>query len=238
MSSVRSNENETVTPSLKSPRDSPSSPEFSPPERPTSVRQSLRFADMVETAMNDVGPFASIAATSAAPVTTLLAAIARNENAPGLFLRVYEDLFDRIAQSRQTTYSGLAATVTIYLSTNIAQLKNRVESLNSECCSLRIRLAAAEDRVEDLESSPGSTAPLANIPATTPLVAAVPYPLPIPPLSHAHTSQVVAASQTPTTPHISTPISRFNVSAATPYPSSLPHPSIRNTTLLHPVAYE
>ena len=227
-----------VTPTSESPRDSPLSPEFSPPERLTSVRQSLRFADMVETAKNDVGPLASIAATSAAPVATLRAAIASDKNAPGLLLRVYEDLRDRIAQSRQTTYSEVTAAVTSDLSTNVDQLETRVNSLNSECRSLRIRLAAAEDHVRDLESSPVSTAPLANIPTPTPLVASVPYPIPMPPANHAHTSQVGAASQNPTTPHISTPISRINVSAATPYPSSLPHPTIPNTTLSHTVTYE
>ena len=238
MSSGRSNENEMVTPTSESPRDSPLSPKFSPPDRPTSVRQSLRFADMFETATNDVGPLASIAATSAAPRETLRSAIASDENAPGLFLRVYEDLRDGIAQSRQTTYSEVAATVTTDLSTNVDQRETRVDSLNSECRSLRIRLAAAEDRVRDLECSPVSTAPLAKIPTPTPPVASVPYPIPLPPVNHAHTSQVGAASQTPTTPHISTPISRPNVSAATPYPSYLPHPTIPNTTLSHLVTYE
>ena len=147
MSSGRSNENEMVNPTLESPRGSPLSPEFSPPERPTSVRQSLHFADMFETATNDLGPLANIAATSAAPVATLRSAIASDENAPGLLLRVYEDLRDRIAQSRQTTYSEVAATVTSDLSTNIDQLETRVVSLNSECRSLRIHLAAAGDRV-------------------------------------------------------------------------------------------
>ena len=238
MSSGRSNENEMVSPTLKSPRDSPLSPEFSPPDLPASVRQSLRFANMVETATNDVGPLASIAATSAAPAATLRSAIASDENAPGLLLRVYEDLRDRIAQSRQTTYSEVAPTVTNDLSTNIDQLKTPVDSLNSECRSLRVRLAAAEDRVRDLKSSPVSTAPLANIPTPTPPVTSVPYPIPFPPVNHAHTSQVGAASETPTTPHISTPISRSNVSAATPYPSSLPHPTIPNITLSHRVTYE
>ena len=233
-----SNENEMVTPTLESPRDSPLSPEFSPPERATSVRQSLRFVAMVETATNDVGPLTSIAATSAAPAATLRSAIASDGNAPGLLLRVYEDLRDRIAQSRQTKYSEVAATVTTDLSTSIDQLETLVNSLNSECRSLRIRLAAAEDRVRDLESSPVSTAPLANISTPTPPMASVPYPITIPPMNHAHTSQVGAASQTPTTPHISTPISRPNVSAATPYPSSLPHPTLPNTTLSHPVTYE
>ena len=100
-----------VPPTLEYPRDSPLSPEFSPPDLPTSVRQSFRFADMVETTTNDVGPLASIAVTSATPVATLLAAIASDENEPGLLLRVYEDLRDRIAQSRQTTYSEVASTV-------------------------------------------------------------------------------------------------------------------------------
>ena len=94
---------------------------------------------MVETATNDVGPLASIAATSAAPVATLRSAIARDEKPPGLLLRVYEDLRDRIAQGRQTTYSEVAATMTSDLSTNIDQLETRVDSLNSECRSLRIR---------------------------------------------------------------------------------------------------
>ena len=143
MSSGRSNENEMVTPTLESPRESPLSPEFSPPDRRTSVRQSLRFADMVETATNDVGTLASIAATSAAPVATLRSAIASDENAPGLLLRVYEDLRDRIAQRRQRTYSEVAATVTSDLSTNIDQLETRVHLLNSESRSLRTRLAAA-----------------------------------------------------------------------------------------------
>ena len=120
-----------VTPTFKSPRGSPLSPEFSPPERPTSVRQPLRFADMVETATDDVGPLASMAATSAAPVATLRAAIASDENAPGLLLRVYEDLLDRIAQSRLRTYSEVAATVTSDLSTNIYQLETQADSLNS-----------------------------------------------------------------------------------------------------------
>ena len=235
ISSGWSNENEMVTPTLESRRDSSLSPEFSPPDRPTSVRQSLRFADMVETATNDVGPLSSIAATSTAPVATLHSANASDENAPGLLLCVYEDLRDRIAQSRQTTYSEVAATVTSDLSTNIDQLETRVDSLSSECRSLRIPLAAAEYRVRDLESSPVSTAPLANIPTPTPPVAPVSYPIPSPPVNHAHTSQVGAASETPTTPHISTPISRPNVSAATPYPSSLPIPTFPNTTLSHPV---
>ena len=99
MSNGQSNENEMVTPTLESTRDIPLNPEFSPPERPTSVRQSLRLADMVETATSDVGPLASIAATSAAPEATLRAAIASDENSPGLLLRVYEDPPDRIAQS-------------------------------------------------------------------------------------------------------------------------------------------
>ena len=57
-------------------------------------------------------------------------------------------------------------------------------------------------------------------------------------MNHAHTSQVGAASQTPTTTHISTPISRPNVSSATPYPSSISDPTIPNTTLSQPVTYE
>ena len=97
MSSGRSNENKMVTSTLESPRDSPLSPKFSPSDRPTSVRGSLRFADTVETATNDVGPLASFVATSEAPVATLRAAIASDEKAPGLLLRVYEDLRDRIA---------------------------------------------------------------------------------------------------------------------------------------------
>ena len=163
-----------VSPTLQSPRDSPLSPEFSPPERATSVRRSLRFADMVETATNDVGPLASIAANSAAPAETLHVAIASDESAPGLLLFVYEDLRGRIAHIRQTTYSKVAATVTSDLSTNIDQLETRVDSLNSECRSLRIRLAAAEDRMRDLESSPVSTAPLANIRTPTPPAISVP----------------------------------------------------------------
>ena len=234
----RSNEKEIVTPTLELPRDSPLSPEFSPPDRPTSVLQSLRFADMVETATNDVDPLASIAATSAAPVATLRLAIASDEDAPGMLLRVYEDLRDRIAQRGQTTYWEFAATVTSDLSTNIDQLETRVDSLNSECRSLRIRLAAAEDLVRDLEFSSASTAPLANIPTPTPPVASLPYPIPSPPVNHAHTSRVGAPSQTPTTPHTSTPSSCSNVPAATPYPSSLPHTTTPNTTLSHPVTYE
>ena len=74
---------------------------------------------MVEAATNDVGPLATIAATIAAPVTTLRAAIASDENAPGLLLRVYEYLRDRIAQSRQTKYSEVADTGTCDRSTNI-----------------------------------------------------------------------------------------------------------------------
>ena len=193
---------------------------------------------MVETATNDVGPLASIATTSAAPVVTLRAVIASDENAPGLLLHVYEDLRDLIAQSRQTMYLEVAATVTSDLSTNIDQLETRVDSLNCECRSLLIRLAAAEDRVRDLESLPVSTAPFANSPTSTPPVASVPYSIPIRPVNHAHTSQVGASSQSPTTPHISTQISRPNVSAATPYPSSLPHRTIPNNTLLNPVTYE
>ena len=122
MSSGRSNENEMVTPTLESPRDSPLSPEFSPPEHPTSVHQSLRLADMVETVTNDVVPLPIIAATSPAPVATLRAAIAGHENSPTLLLRGYEDLRDRIAQGGQTTYSEVAATVTSDLSRNIDQL--------------------------------------------------------------------------------------------------------------------
>ena len=150
MSSERSNENEMATPTFESPRNSPLSPGFSPPERPTPVRQSLRFADMVETATNDVGPHASIAASSAAPVATLRGAIASDENTPGLWFPVYEDLRDRIAQSRQTTYSEVARTVTSDLSMNIDRLETPFHSLNSECRSLRISLAAEEDRVRDL----------------------------------------------------------------------------------------
>ena len=66
----------------------------------------------------------------------------------------------------------------------------------------------------------------------------MPYATPVPLVNHAHTSQVGTASQTPTTPHILTPISRPNVSAATPYHSPLPHPTIPNTTLSHLVTYE
>ena len=204
----------------------------------TSVRQSLRFADMVETATNDVGPLASIAATCDAPVTALRAATASDENVPGLLLRVYEDFCDRIALSRQTTYSEVEATVTSDLSTNIDQLETAVDSLNSECRSLRIRLAAAEDRLRDLETSPASTAPLENITTPTPPMASVPYPIPNLPVNHAYKSQVGASSQIPTTPHISTPISHSNVSAATPYPANLPHQTIPNNNLSQPVTYE
>ena len=102
---------------------------------------------MVETARYDVSPLASISATSAAPVATLRSAIASDENAPGLLLCVYEDLRERIAQTRQTMYLELAATVPSDLLTNIDQLETRVDSLSSECRFLRIRLAAAEDRV-------------------------------------------------------------------------------------------
>ena len=172
--SGRSNEHEMVTPTLESPRDSPLIPEFSLPDRPTSVHQSLRFAAMVETATNDVGPLATIAATCAAPVATLRSAVASDENGPGLLLRVYEYLRDRIAQSRQTTYSEVAATVTSDFSTNIVQLETRVDSLKFECLSLRIHLAAAEVRVRDLESSTVSTVRLATIPNPTPPVASVP----------------------------------------------------------------
>ena len=118
---------------------------------------------MVETATNELGPPASMAETSAAPVATLRASIASDENAPGLLLRVCEDLRFRIAQRRQTTYSEVADTVTSDLSTNIDQLETRVDSLNSECRSFRILFAAAEDHLRDLESSPLSTAPLENI---------------------------------------------------------------------------
>ena len=189
---------------------------------------------MVETATNDVGPSASIAANSAAPVATLRAAIASDEKALGLFLRVYEDLRDRIAQTRQKTYSEITATVISDLSTKIDQLETRVDSFRSECRSLRTRLAAAGDRVRDLESSPVSTAPLLNIPTRAPPVASVSYSIPIPPVNNAHTSQVGAASQTQTNPYISTPISRSNVCAAPPYPSSLPNPIIPNTMFSHP----
>ena len=65
-----------------------------------------------------------------------------------------------------------------------------------------------------------------------------PYPKPIPPVIHAHTSQVGAASQTPITPHISTLISRPNMSTAAPHRSSLPHPAIPKSALSHPVTYE
>ena len=56
-------------------------------------------------------------------------------------------------------------------------------------------------------------------------------------MNHAHTSQVGAASETPTIPHTSTPISRPNVSAGTAYHSSLPHQTLPNTTLSHPFTY-
>ena len=91
--------------------------------------------------------------------------------------------------------------------------------------------------MRDLESSPESTAPLANIPTPLAPEASGPYPIPSPPLDDAHMSQVGAASQTPTTRHIWNPISRPDVSAATPYPSSLPNPTIPNNTLSHPVTY-
>ena len=238
MSNGRSNENKMVPPTSESPCDSPLSPKFSPPDCPGSVRQSLRLADMVETETNDVGPLASIAGTSAAPVATLRSAIASDENAAGLLLRVYKNLCDRIAQSRQTTYSEVAATVTSDISTNIDELEIRVDSLKFESRSLRIHLDATEDRVRDLESSPVSTAALPNIPTPTPPVASGPYQIPSPPVNHVHSSQVGAPSQTPTTPHTSTPISRPDVSAATPYPSSFPHPTLPNNTLSHPVTYE
>ena len=156
-----------VTSTLEFPRHSPLSPEYSPPERPTSVHQSLPFADMVETATNDMDRVAGLAATCAAPVATFRAAIVSDENEHVLLLRVYEDLRDRIAQSRQTTYSEVAVMVTSDFSTKIDQLETRVDSLNSECRSLRIRSAAAEYRVRDLEPPPVSTAPLANIPTPT-----------------------------------------------------------------------
>ena len=151
ISSGGSNENEMVVPTLESPREISLSPDFSPPELQTSVRQSLRFPHMVETATNDVGPRSSLAGTGAAPVTTLRSDVASNANATGLLLRVYEDLHDRVGQSRQTTYSEVAATVTSDLSTNIDQLVTRADLLSSECRSLRIRLAAAEGRVRDHE---------------------------------------------------------------------------------------
>ena len=47
----------------------------------------------------------------------------------------------------------------------------------------------------------------------------------------------MSTRETPTTPHILTPVSRSNVSAATPYPSSLLHPTIQSTTSSHPVTY-
>ena len=103
---------------------------------------------MVETATTNVGPLAG-----------LPGAIPSDENAPGLLLRAYEDLRDRIAQSRQTTYSEVIDMVISDLSTNIDKLETCVDSLNSECRSLRIRLAAAKDRVRQLELSPVSTAP-------------------------------------------------------------------------------
>ena len=162
MSSGRPDEDEMVTPTLETPRDSPLSPEFSPRDRQTSVRQSLRFSDMVETAAKNLGPLAGLAAAGAAPVATLRTAMASEENAPGLLLRVYENFRDRIAQSRQTTYSEVTATVNGDPSTNIDQLEARVDSLNSECHSLRIRLATAEDRVRHLELSPVSNAPSVN----------------------------------------------------------------------------
>ena len=65
-------------------------------------------------------------------------------------------------------------------------------------------------------------------------MASVPHSIPIPPFSNARSSQVGAASQTPTTPRISTLSSHLNVTAATPYSSSLPHRIIPNSTLSHP----
>ena len=47
-------------------------------------------------------------------------------------------------------YSEVAATVISDLSTNIDQIETRVDSINSECRSLRIRFAAAKDRVRNL----------------------------------------------------------------------------------------
>ena len=185
-----------------------------------------------------MSPLASISATSAAPVATLRSAIASDENAPGLLLCVYEDLRERIAQTRQTMYLELAATVPSDLLTNIDQLETRVDSLSSECRFLRIRLAAAEDRVRDLESPSVSTASLVNISTPTPLAASVPYSISHPPVSNAHSSQVGAASQTPTTPRIWTPIPHPDVSATTPYSSSISPLTIPNTSLSHPVTYE
>ena len=80
---------------LESSRDSPLSPEFSTPERPTSVRKSLRSADMVEAATNDMSPLPSIAETSAAPVATSPAAIASDENAPDLLFESRPPAHDR-----------------------------------------------------------------------------------------------------------------------------------------------
>ena len=92
--------------------------------------------------------------------------------------------------------------------------------------------------MRDLEQSPVSTAPSVNIPTPTRPVASVPYSIPIPPVSNTHTSHVGEASQTPTTPRISTPIPHPNASAATPYLSSLPPSTIPNNTLLHFITYE
>ena len=89
-----------------------------------------------------------------------------------------------------------------------------------------------------LELSPVSTAPSVNVvPTTAPPVAPVPHSLPVLSVSNAHSSQVGVASQTPTT-RIWTPISHPNLSAATPYSSSLPPSTIPTTTLSHPVTYE
>ena len=227
-----------VSPPLESPSDSPLSPEISPPGCQTSVRQSYRVPDMVGTATNEVGPLAILAAIAAAPVATLRSAIASDENAPGMFLRVYEDLRDHIVQSRQTTYSEVPATISSDLSTNIDQHETRLDSLSSACRAFRIRIAAAEDRVRHLESLPVWTAQSLNIRTPTPLVPSVPYSLFIRPVINAQSSQVGAAAQTPTNPHISTPISHSNVSATTPYSLSPPLSTIPNTMLSHNVIYE
>ena len=83
-----------------------------------------------------------------------------------------------------------------------------------------------------------STASIANIPVPTPPVASGPHLIHIPSVSNAHTSSVRLVSQTQSTPRISTPISHPLVSAATPYSTSLPHPTISNTMLSLPVTYE
>ena len=121
------------------------------------------------------------------------------------------------------------------LSTNIEQLETLADSPSPEYRFLHIRLSPAEDHVRDLESSPVSTAPSVNIPTLTPPVASVSYSIPISPMSKPYSSQVGAASQTPTTPRISTAIPHPNVSALASYSSSLPPSRIPNAILSRPV---